>query len=1202
MQHLKELAAMRQRVVQPARLLHDDFNPEISKEKSGDSEERFAAAFYHAPVATAITALEDGRLLEVNEAFLRLSERSREELIGQTSTETGLWPDARQRQEFIEILRCNGKVECPVTLFSRSGKLHHLFLCAEHSIIQGTPCLISSVTDIAEWKRAERALRESEQLYRTLAEKSFAGVYVMQDGQLQFLNRNAAAYAGYTVEELIGRKADSIIHPEDREKTRKKALQMLRGAGTSPYEFRIVTKQGQIRWIMETVTPIDYGGQAAILGNSMDITEKKRTEESLKSSEERYRAIIENIEDGYHEVDLAGNLRLFNESFRKILGYDAAELMGMNYKCYAASAESAKAVFEAYNGIYRTGESLQRYAWDVVRKDGLRRSLEVSTSLAIDADGQPTGFRGIVRDITDRKLADEVLRESKQQLADIINFLPDATFVIDREGKIIAWNRAMEVMTGSKAEDMLGKGNQRYALPFYGKQRPLLIDLVMNPCSEIEANYEDIEKRKKGITGETYIPSLNGKEAYLYGAATALRDSRGNIVGAIETIQDITDKKKAEEALKESENLFRLLFEKSGDANLLIDGDAFVDCNASALRMLGCRSKEEVFWHRASDLSPEKQPDGQASCEKEKALLAKAFEEGSARFEWIHRRIDDGREFPVEVMLTAIPQYGKWILHVGWRDISERTRAEEALRQSEERFSKAFRASPAPTIISTISEGRVVDVNDSWLNLFGYTRDEVVAHTISELRLWEDFERRDFFLRKMHERGSLQEEAIRCCTKNGDIKDLLWHAEIIEIKSERVILSLLYDVTERALAEKEKKALESQLHQAQKMEAIGTLAGGIAHDFNNILASIIGYTELVAYRGLTPDHPAQRDLDEILVACNRAKNLIRQILSFSRHQEKERMPIDIRPVVREVLKLLRSSLPSTIEIKENISGKNAAILADPVQIHQVLMNLCANAAHAMRETGGILEVFLGNTVVTGETEKPHPNLNPGTYVHLRVSDTGHGIAPEHLPRIFDPFFTTKQQGEGTGLGLSVVYGIVKNHGGVVTAQSEEGKGTAFDIYFSKIEKASSEPDIQEKNTPFLPGGRERIMFVDDEAPIVKVGREMLTSLGYRVTGMGSSTEALDLFRRQPEKFDLVITDQTMPHMTGMEMAEEMLKVRADIPVFLCTGYSEMVTPEKARSIGIREFFLKPTVIHDLSRTIRKVVMESHSRRYNDPEE
>jgi len=314
------------------------------------------------------------------------------------------------------------------------------------------------------------------------------------------------------------------------------------------------------------------------------------------------------------------------------------------------------------------------------------------------------------------------------------------------------------------------------------------------------------------------------------------------------------------------------------------------------------------------------------------------------------------------------------------------------------------------------------------------------------------------------------------------------------------------------------------------------------------------------------------------------------------------MPIDIRPVVREVLKLLRSSLPSTIEIKENISGKNAAILADPVQIHQVLMNLCANAAHAMRETGGILEVFLGNTVVTGETEKPHPNLNPGTYVHLRVSDTGHGIAPEHLPRIFDPFFTTKQQGEGTGLGLSVVYGIVKNHGGVVTAQSEEGKGTAFDIYFSKIEKASSEPDIQEKNTPFLPGGRERIMFVDDEAPIVKVGREMLTSLGYRVTGMGSSTEALDLFRRQPEKFDLVITDQTMPHMTGMEMAEEMLKVRADIPVFLCTGYSEMVTPEKARSIGIREFFLKPTVIHDLSRTIRKVVMESHSRRYNDPEE
>jgi PAS domain S-box-containing protein len=382
--------------------------------------------------------------------------------------------------------------------------------------------------------------------------------------------------------------------------------------------------------------------------------------------------------------------------------------------------------------------------------------------------------------------------------------------------------------------------------------------------------------------------------------------------------------------------------------------------------------------------------------------------------------------------------------------------------------------------------------------------------------------------------------------------------------------------------------LERELRQSHKMEAIGTLAGGIAHDFNNILMAIIGYTEMALYK--IPEGTAQvrRDLEQVLKAGYRARDLVNQILTFSHQSDQERKVIDIVPTIKEALKLLRSSLPSTIEIRQDIaiSPEKRVILADPTQIHQVLMNLCTNAAHAMRDKGGILSVSLSNVKADAYLVSRHPDMKPGPYVRLTVGDTGHGVDPSILERIFDPYFTTKGPGEGTGMGLAVVQGIVKRHGGMITVHSEIGKGTTFHAFFPRIEQEIA-PEAMV--TEMLPTGSERILFVDDEKPLVDLGKGMLESLGYSVTIKTNSLEALETFRAKPDAFDLIITDVTMPGMTGIELVRQLMAIRPDIPIILCTGFSELINEKQAKEMGIKEFVMKPFVIGKHAKTIRKVL-------------
>jgi signal transduction histidine kinase/CheY-like chemotaxis protein len=392
----------------------------------------------------------------------------------------------------------------------------------------------------------------------------------------------------------------------------------------------------------------------------------------------------------------------------------------------------------------------------------------------------------------------------------------------------------------------------------------------------------------------------------------------------------------------------------------------------------------------------------------------------------------------------------------------------------------------------------------------------------------------------------------------------------------------------RKRAEKEKKKLEGQLRQAQKMEAIGTLAGGIAHEFNNTLCPITGYAYLTM--DYVPEGSvAQKNLHEILKAANRAKDLVQQILTFSRQSEHERKFIKIQPIIKEALKLLRSSIPTTIKISQNIDGECGAILADPTQIYQVLMNLCTNAYHAMREKGGVLEVTLLEEEISPDDSESNLDLSPGTYLKLTVSDTGHGMDHAVMEKIFIPYFTTKPFGEGTGMGLAITHGIVKSCGGDIQVYSEPSEGTTFHVYFPRIEEDSYAQ--QSISTEPIQKGNESILLVDDEVQLVRVMQQMLERLGYHVTARANSVEALEAFRHQPEEFDLVITDQTMPNMTGAKLAQEIMGIRSDIPVILFTGFSEVISEEKAKAMGIREYIMKPVITRDLAKAIRRVLDE-----------
>ncbi|KJR96999.1 MAG: hypothetical protein VR65_26130 [Desulfobulbaceae bacterium BRH_c16a] len=409
---------------------------------------------------------------------------------------------------------------------------------------------------------------------------------------------------------------------------------------------------------------------------------------------------------------------------------------------------------------------------------------------------------------------------------------------------------------------------------------------------------------------------------------------------------------------------------------------------------------------------------------------------------------------------------------------------------------------------------------------------------------------------------------------------------------ERSNRELQEEIAERIEAQASAKKLAQQLQQSQKMEAIGTLAGGIAHDFNNILSAIIGYTELAQLHMITgcdrKQCPAAGDLDRVLFASERAKELVRQILTFSRQQDYERSPLQLNQVVTDALGLLRSSLPQSMEIRTKFDTDDTLILGNATQIHQIVMNLGTNAKHALGKSGGVLAVEINRIEIEPiDAKSKNLQLAPGPYLLLKFCDNGCGMERAMLDRIFDPYFTTKPKDQGTGMGLAVVHGIVKSHGGLITVYSEPGKGTSFLMYFPQLVDLPAEQSLTFSRK--IPTGTERILLVDDEALIAQMQGRVLESLGYTVTVETDPLQALETFSAGPSAYDLIITDMTMPRMNGADLTQRILRIQADIPVILCTGFSELINESKARAIGVKSFAMKPLVRKTIAEIVRKAL-------------
>ena len=482
----------------------------------------------------------------------------------------------------------------------------------------------------------------------------------------------------------------------------------------------------------------------------------------------------------------------------------------------------------------------------------------------------------------------------------------------------------------------------------------------------------------------------------------------------------------------------------------------------------------------------------------------------------------------------------------------------KALMASTNRYKTLFE-SAGDAIFVMDFKGQIIDGNRVACEKLRLPRNDMLNKTTMEII---SPEHAPFWPERMDELRRLRhiifETALQA--EDGTVVPVEASCRAIEYDNQPAVLTIARDITERIEAEKEKAKLRSQLRQAQKMEAIGTLAGGIAHDFNNILT-----------------------------ASQRAKGLINQILSFSRQSEQEKQAVQINLIVKEVLKLIRASLPATIEIKGRNLNTDAVVEADPIQIHQVMMNLCSNAHHAMRKDGGVLEVKLADIDIGRDKAAQLGGIMDGPYIELTIKDSGHGIPNEYMERIFDPYFTSKEKGEGTGLGLAVVHGIISSHGGAITVESEVGKGTTFHVIFPKKNQISSQDKPVAIDSPGRQEGTEKLLFIDDEPALIDIGKEILSSLGYQVTSCTASDEALSLFKENPERFDLVITDLTMPKMTGDLLAQEIMRIRPDIPVILFTGYSDLVSRERFNQLGIRDCLMKPLTRKDLAESIRRVL-------------
>lgn len=929
-----------------------------------------------------------------------------------------------------------------------------------------------------------------------------------------------------------------------------------------PNDFEVEMADGRYLQISERA--MSSGGIAVLY---TDVTAYKHIELALRQSQRRFKDFAQATSDWYWETDSEHHFQQFSSEetsdlkMRPSIGlgktrHDVAypdELAAQPAKWRQHKKDLDNHVpFRDF--IYRVAQPDASYAW--VRTSGLP---------VFDEAGTFTGYRGATSDITIEVEEAAQARSARERLVAAMDGLNETFSFWDPDERLILANRAWRIATDRDGEDMplgekfediarLDVGRGIYPMPQEAQEKFLSERLAnfRNPTASLEYQLDD----NRWLT---------------------LRDEKLGDGSTISIGLDITDWKSSETARRSSEDRLAGILDTAAEAIVSIDKDLRVTLfNKAAEAVFGYKA-DEMFGQSINVLLPERFRDYHAR-------HIDSFTESSVTSRLMGSRQEvmglrkDGSEFPAAASISKFETDGETVLTVHVSDVTERYEAQNALMQSEEQFRRVFNESPLGMALVN-AERRITLVNRKICEILGYSETELLGIRFSDITHPDDIdEDADLVGQALAGDFESYRREKRYLRSDGTIVDVNLTATIVHDQlGAPNFLGMMEDVTDR-------KSAEAQLIQAQKLETVGTLAGGIAHDFNNILAPMMGYSEL-AMEHLGPGDINYRYIKRLDEGIGRAAELVKQILSFTRPSGGTKSQVHVGEVVEEALKLIRAAIPAAIEIKSTIEDQSISVAADPSHIHQIVMNLCTNAAHAIPETGGIVETIIAPFEVGGKFLATHPTLHAGPHLLLSVSDTGHGMDEETRRQIFEPFFTTKGATTGTGLGLSTVYAIVKGLDGHISVSSAPGRGTRFDVYLPAT------PRAQEKaGSPVLVdrGVGKRILLVDDDERVLSMSEELLSRYQHRPIAFNDPADALEAFRKAPDSFDIVVTDQSMPKITGEKLARQIKNIKSDIPIVMITGYSANTTAESRRAAGIDGLVTKPFTGATLAAAIRNV--------------
>ncbi|MBN1349012.1 PAS domain S-box protein [candidate division KSB1 bacterium] len=934
-------------------------------------------------------------------------------------------------------------------------------------------------------------------------------------------------------------------------------------------------KDGTIFPVEILYSDFDHQGHPMRIATVRDITQRKQAEQALLQSERFLQNIFDGIQDGISVLDSNLNIVRVNAWMKKMY---AAQAPLTGNKCYR--------VYQKRDSICPWCPSLHTIKTGDVKTeivpypspDKPTRLIELTSFPIKDMQGNVANIIEHVKDITERIRAEEALRTSEAQLSNAMKIAKLGYWEYDVAEDLFTFNDHFYSIFRTSVEQVGGykMSPSRYAETFLHPDDMAQVAIEMKQALETTDPHfsRQLEHR---------IIYADGEIGYLPVRYFVVKDDQGRTIKTYGANQDITEHKRIQEVLREREERFRELFENmsSGVAiyEAIDNGRDFVfkDFNKGSERMENIK-KEEVVGRSVIEVFPGVKEFGLFD------IFQRVWQTGKSEHQPISLYKDDRICGWRKNYVCKLPS-GEIVAI--YDALTAQKQAEEALRKSEEKLRLLFNHIN-DVFYSVDRNGTILEISPSVTRILGYKSEQLIGKSFPDLNILspESQQRALSDTMKVFSGESIDIAQYEFYASDGtSIYGEVSGSPIYADGKIIAVASVARNITDRKRAEAEKAKLEEQLRRSQKLETIGTLAGGIAHDFNNILTPIMGYADM-ALSSLSPSNPLHEDLEHILRAATRAKDLVEQILIFSRQLEKERKPLSLHLIVKKALKLLRPAIPTTIDIQQRIDSSCDKVLADASKMHQVIVNLCTNAYQAMEDKAGTVTIELKQVHIDADMAKIHPNLNEADYVRLTISDTGIGMNEATMERIFEPFFTTKTVDKGTGMGLSVVHGIVRSHNGEIIVLSVPGKGSKFHVY---LPTAKTEMITNAEEEQPIPGGHESILVVDDEEAVAEVLKRLLQRIGYRVVVRTNSIEALKDIRHQSKGYDLVIVDLTMPGMKGLDFARRLHKIRADLPIILMTGYGENITNGIQKQYGIKQIISKSITLKELALTIRCVI-------------